>query len=275
MKSWMHCNMCLSTIPSNLCMTSCGKVLCGQCMPRFKSRGCPDCRTSTSGPCGEVKLDKNAPSDVLNLFRDVSSELKKVFKVNNFQEAQKRRLLDGLMKKENFLAKKLSERKDKLRQAEESYHQAKRRNEELDQTLVELERRVSALCSEGADKNKSMEKTLARQSHSHGKKMNNSRNSVENSFSRMFFSPPPNSKIIPRASKDQITKSGGNGKNAGANAGFLQMKTPAAWNRGKNGGFMSGNSSQTQQHHRVQDPYFTHHPILGSKMAPAVYMRKR
>ena len=274
MKPWMHCNICLSTIPSNLLMTSCGKVLCGQCMPRFKSRGCLDCRTTTRGVCDEVQLDKNAPSDVLNLFRDVSFELKKVFKVNNFQESQKRRLLDGLIQKENFLTKKLSELKAKQRQAEERYHQAKRRNEELDQTLVELERRVSALCSEGNDKNNSTERTLARQSH--GKKMNNSRNSVENSFSRMFFSPPPNSKIIPRASKDKITKSGENGKNAGVDVGFLQMKTPAAWNRGKHGGFMGGNFSQTQQHPRVhQDPYFTHHPILGSKMAPAVHIRKR
>ena len=273
MKPWMHCNICLSTTPSNLFMTSCGKVLCGQCMPRFKSRGCPDCRTTTRGLCSEVKLDKNAPSDVLILFRDISFDLKKVFKVNNFQESQKRRLLDGLLKKENYLATKLSELKAKQRQAEERYHQAKRRNEELDQTLVELERRVSALCSEGNDKNNSTERTLTRQSP--GKKMYNSRNSVENSFSRMFFSPPPNSKMMPRASKDKITKSGGNGKNTDANAGFLQMKTPAAWNRGKNGGFMTANPSQTQQHHRVQDPYFTHHPILGSKMAPAVYMRKR
>ena len=59
--------------------------------------------------------------------------------MNNFQESQKRRLLDGLMKKENFLAKKLSERKAIYRQAEESYQQVKRRSEELDQTLVELE----------------------------------------------------------------------------------------------------------------------------------------
>merc|ERR1719300_1301217 len=103
MKSWMHCNLCLSTNPSNLFMTSCGKVMCGKCRPRFKSRGCPDCGTSGSrGSCSEVQPDKNAPFEVLNLFRDVSFQLKTVFKVNNFQESQKRRLLYGVIKKEMF-----------------------------------------------------------------------------------------------------------------------------------------------------------------------------
>ena len=68
-------------------MTSCGKVICSTCKPRLATSSCRQCQ----GLCTRtVPLTDKAPKEVLNLFTDISEQLKAVFKNYN----QKRSLLE-------------------------------------------------------------------------------------------------------------------------------------------------------------------------------------
>ena len=94
--SWVHCNMCMTITTVRLVVTSCGKVICSSCKPRLSTITCRQCQ----GPCTRtVPLSEKAPKEVLNLFTDISEQLKAVFKNYNFQENQKKALLDYLEKR--------------------------------------------------------------------------------------------------------------------------------------------------------------------------------
>ena len=83
--------MCMTITSVQLVVTSCGKVICSSCKPRLSTITCRQCQ----GPCTRtVPLSEKAPKEVLNLFTDISEQLKAVFKNYNFQENQKRSLLD-------------------------------------------------------------------------------------------------------------------------------------------------------------------------------------
>ena len=87
MHSWIHCNMGMNIISSQLLVTSCGKVICSTCKPRLATSSCRQCQ----GLCTRtVPLTEKAPKEVLNLFTDISEQLKAVFKNYN----QKRSLLE-------------------------------------------------------------------------------------------------------------------------------------------------------------------------------------
>ena len=91
MHSWIHCNMCMNITSSQMVVTSCGKVICSTCKPRLATSSCRQCQ----GPCTRtVPLTDKSPKEVLNLFTDISDQLKAVFKNYNFQENQKRSLLE-------------------------------------------------------------------------------------------------------------------------------------------------------------------------------------
>ena len=91
MQPWIHCNLCMSITTISLVVTSCGKVVCTSCKPKLGQTSCSVCR----GPCTKtIPLDNGAPKEVLNLFTDINEQLKTVFKNFNFQESQKRSLLE-------------------------------------------------------------------------------------------------------------------------------------------------------------------------------------
>jgi len=91
MQPWIHCNLCMSITTISLVVTSCGKVVCTRCKPKLGQTSCSVCR----GPCTKtIPLDNGAPKEVLNLFTDINEQLKTVFKNFNFQESQKRSLLE-------------------------------------------------------------------------------------------------------------------------------------------------------------------------------------
>ena len=92
---WVHCNNCTSRDVSSLLMTSCGKVICCRCRPSLATSTCPECR----GPCSRVIRLQDAPREVKVLFKDVSQELKIVMKMVNFQDLQRRNLLNHSQKK--------------------------------------------------------------------------------------------------------------------------------------------------------------------------------
>ena len=81
----------MNIISSQLLVTSCGKVICSTCKPRLATSSCRQCQ----GPCTRtVPLTVKDPKEVLNFFTDISEQLKAVFKNYNFQENQKRSLLE-------------------------------------------------------------------------------------------------------------------------------------------------------------------------------------
>jgi hypothetical protein len=92
--SWVHCNLCMVLGTGGnmrLYITSCGRVVCDSCCARLRETNCRTCR----GPCSQViPLNSRAPQNVLNLFKDVSDQLKTVFKNLAFQENQKQAFLD-------------------------------------------------------------------------------------------------------------------------------------------------------------------------------------
>ena len=92
---WVHCNNCTSRDVSSLLMTSCGKVICCRCRPSLATSTCPECR----GPCSRVIRLQDAPREVKVLFKDVSQELKIVMKMVNFQDLQRKNLLNHSQKK--------------------------------------------------------------------------------------------------------------------------------------------------------------------------------
>jgi len=83
--------MCMTITSNQLVVTSCGKVICSTCKPKLSTITCRQCQ----GPCTRtIPLNEKAPKEVLNLFTDISEQLKGVFKNYNFQENQKKALLD-------------------------------------------------------------------------------------------------------------------------------------------------------------------------------------
>ena len=85
--------MCMTITSAQLVVTSCGKVICSNCKHRLP----PSTRT--------VPLSDKAPKEVLNLFTDISEQLKAVFKNYNFQENQKRGPLEYKEKKAQHFKK--------------------------------------------------------------------------------------------------------------------------------------------------------------------------
>merc|ERR1712142_605511 len=113
MQPWIHCNLCMSITTISLVVTSCGKVVCTSCKPKLGQTFCSVCR----GPCTKtIPLDNGAPKEVLNLFTDINEQLKTVFKNFNFQESQKRSLLESKERKvaqmKNALVEYANQNKD-------------------------------------------------------------------------------------------------------------------------------------------------------------------
>ena len=66
-------------------------MICSTCKPRLATTSCRQCQ----GLCTRtVPLTVKDPKEVLNFFTDISEQLKAVFKNYNFQENQKRSLLE-------------------------------------------------------------------------------------------------------------------------------------------------------------------------------------
>ena len=142
MHPWIHCNMCMTITSAQLVVTSCGKVICSTCKPRLSSITCRQCQ----GPCTRtVSLTDKAPKEVLNLFTDISEQLKAVFKNYNFQENQKRSLLEHIEKEyhqmrnagREIMEKKKAD-KDKLAHLKEKIACLERREVELKKNFSKM-----------------------------------------------------------------------------------------------------------------------------------------
>jgi len=92
---WVHCGVCktlgshLQFTSASLNITSCGKVICSSCLPtRPQTNDCAVCQ----GSCSMMSLNSKAPANVLNMFKDASTQLKTLTKSLRWQEDQKQRI---------------------------------------------------------------------------------------------------------------------------------------------------------------------------------------
>jgi len=131
---WVHCSQCMSLgsgSTSRLHITSCGRVVCHSCIPSLGAVNCPTCR----GPCTRtIPLNTKAPTNVLNLFKDVSGQLKQVSKALNWQEQHKRELI---MHTEETVMKLMKEEEQQLRQLAGSTKVLEDRRRELQELVLE------------------------------------------------------------------------------------------------------------------------------------------
>jgi len=139
---WVHCSVCKTlgsqVPPGSLNITSCGKVICSSCLPpRPQTTDCAVCQ----GSCSMVSLNSKAPANVLNIFKDASTQLKTLNKSLRWQEDQKqgikkhqelevRRLEAEVKQQQEELAKmerEVEERRVQLRMREKVESQLKYR----------------------------------------------------------------------------------------------------------------------------------------------------
>ena len=144
MHPWIHCNMCMTITSAQLVVTSCGKVICSTCKPRLSSITCRQCR----GPCTRtVLLTDKAPKEVLNLFTDISEQLKAVLKNYNFQESQKRSLLELKEKRYNQMRNSGMEIRGRKKADKVKLANLKDQIASLERREVELKENLSKMIS--------------------------------------------------------------------------------------------------------------------------------
>jgi len=177
-------------------MTSCGKTVCDQCRPRLADISCKDCR----GPCTKIiEINAKAPEEVRSFFGDASSKLKSAFKCLNFQERQKKAILDSLRREIESLENQIEEELRADQEEERLYNEMLAEYKEVCKQEATLKAEVEQLLKE----------VNIDDSHDCG-------GAVGGVFSPDVRSPlslgsPPRSSEKP----------------------FLQMKTPAAWYKHK------------------------------------------
>ena len=251
--AWLHCNLCMSQRCRGLIMTSCGKVVCSNCKPKLQSAKCKSCQ----GACNRtVQLNSKTPKEVTKLFTDLSSELKSVFKSIDFQNNQRRRILHYKKKKLNYgrsvIAKRRNDLKSKQNHMVTTYHEIEKKEQILLAQVEKAKKKIATSSIQMSAGDKRSSAKMPAQSH-----MQHLNPKIKR-FSPIFGPAHirrPNEVKMPlsrKRSHDELAgsqvlagvsdllnvshKSEGDiryGYTGGGGGGFLQMKTPAAWNKNK------------------------------------------
>ena len=124
-------------------MSSCGKMVCQDCLQRIKTTRCGDCQ----GPCTKsVELNSRAPKDVQMLFGDVTEEIKKVGKIIDFQEKNKASFLLAMKKDAKRLVEPRSVMRRELRRKLAEKAELK---EKIKAKILEAARKKKAIKTRG------------------------------------------------------------------------------------------------------------------------------
>jgi len=229
---WLHCNVCHDRQTKSWHISSCGRVICQDCLPGIKTTPCKDCR----GPCiRTVELNSKAPKDVQKLFGDVSEDVKAVSKIIAFQERHKANFLMAKKRKLDSLAKEQSkmerEKKRKLSEIEET----KARLASV-QSQIEKKKKATCVEAEANPTNPWRKFTAAASAAAH----------CTASFFRteaevISVAPPPNFPPIfspitsprseTRGPRFQTSTPRHRTRNHSLDGDFMKLKTPAVWNR--------------------------------------------
>jgi len=203
-----------------------------------------------------VELNSKAPSKVQNLFKHVSSQMKSNLKTLNWQDAQKKSILEHREKEAARLEaneRVQQEEEAKLDQQLEQKRQELRKMEELE---VQLKANIKSVTTResgsggGGSKDnhqvvqQSSNHSLLHQGQHHGGQWMGknlpggpSPGLLSSAFYKgMNRQSPANSLLGDRDAIKRFGRSGGSGErvhptNKPSNSGFVQMPTPAAWSK--------------------------------------------
>jgi len=191
-------------------VTSCGQVICNKCQPKLAARQCQKCR----GPCTRtIPLNEKAPKEVLALFTDTSEQLKAVFKNYNFQETQKKSLLEYKERKVGQMNTHLEELSKKKNLESEMYNKLRENLNYLEKKEADLKEKVNRATLEPS------------------RSLGNGGYKSRGGFGQTqgFFGGGGHSEVSrDRPTVDVVEGLNRSGGRQGGN-GFLEMKTPAAW----------------------------------------------
>ena len=252
MHPWLHCNMCMTITSANLVVTSCGKVICSTCKPRLSTLTCRQCQ----GPCTRsVPLSDKAPKEVLNLFTDISEQLKAVFKNYNFQESQKRSLLEFKDKKSQQMRKVGGEMIERKQIACLERKEAELRNNlnrmtspapRANMAILQNQRREQCLetFGGGVNNNNNRGGALFGGVHVLGPSHN------QDVFGQQFGEGGSRKMYFPgrsggRSGEGQNSSRERSHGSSPAQTGFLEMKTPAVWYHKQNDRLAKSSPQQT------------------------------
>ena len=210
-------------------MTACGRVVCEGCCPRLRENDCRICR----GRCQVVALNSKAPQNVLNLFKDISGQLKSVFKNLAFQESQKQSILE--YKERMYL--KLRQEVGKQPELEIARMQEQLKNSEiqlqnLEQKEQSLRAALNSLTSAPCESRQGAQHGLTHRQMSPAfyagmKELSPARNLHRQK--PLDCSVPSNGSSGSRGRKEQMDR--GRTMVSPRDRDFLQMKTPGTWHK--------------------------------------------
>jgi len=100
------------------------------------------CRFCRRDRCGIVELNKNAPKEVLDLFRDVKKDLKTAYKAFTFQQSQQKMHLQHKLRRNARMNEEYETLAEKNNSSREYLNQLKQADTEMDQRIASLERKI-------------------------------------------------------------------------------------------------------------------------------------
>jgi len=216
-------------------VTSCGQVVCNNCQPKLVTRQCQKCR----GPCTRnIPLNEKAPKEVLNLFTDISEQLKAVFKNYNFQETQKKSLLDYKERKVGQMKMHLGELAKKKNSEQELHNKMREKLAYLENKEAQMKEKLNRMTLEpsrnmgGGEVNLFVNKRDGGVFGGLGQVPNNIGIVSTGHQFRGGVSPTQAFFGGGIQTLDAVERAGGfnrSGGQLGSNGGFLEMKTPAVW----------------------------------------------
>jgi len=259
---WAHCVICktlvreLNGVP--LLITSCGRLVCQSCCPRARDTSCPTC----VGGCNTVEMNSKAPTNIQNLFKDVSSQMKAIVKTLQWQDAQKKSIVEHRIKEAARLEAKERAYQEEIAKLDQQLEQKRRKLRKLEELEVQLKsqlksltRRESGSGGGGSRDNhqfgqQSPNSSLLHQGQHQGQHrgqqwMGNNLpggrspgGQLSSAFYKGMASHSPANSFL--GGLDSSRRSGGSGgsrrsgerghpTNKPSNSAFLQMPTPAAW----------------------------------------------
>jgi len=100
------------------------------------------CRFCRGDRCRIIELNKNAPKEVLDLFRDPTKDLKAAYKAFHFQQSQQKMQLDHKLRRNARMLEDCEPLAEKNNSSREYLKQLKKADTEMDQQIASREREI-------------------------------------------------------------------------------------------------------------------------------------
>jgi len=209
-----------------------------------------------------MQMNNKAPQNIQNLFKDVSSQLKPIFKILNWQESQKKSIVEYKVMEARRLDEQFKLQEDEFSQLERQVEQKRHRLQSLEAKEAQLRAEVNSLTrrsSGGGGAPGSRERHHHQQQNLNSSLMPQSQQwagpnpparqspgPLSSAFYKSMQAHSPANSFL--GGLDASRRSAGSGgsrrsgekmpftnKPSNSNSDFLQMPTPQAWYKNKAG----------------------------------------